>query len=180
MKLGILSWEQSWHRDLSEQVNVGWLHFMLASPVYIYIFEFFSGFLFFIVLLVDRSKFCGDTETVPIRTVNRQCSSGLQAVADVAAAIKAGFYDIGKRNLCFWKYFIIFLYNATLYLFFLTIHIVFLLITTCNVGIGAGLESMTTNPMSWEGSVNPRVLYLTPFACFHLFVILPIANKIHE
>lgn len=35
-------------------------------------------------------------ETVPIRTVNRQCSSGLQAVADVAAAIKAGFYDIGE------------------------------------------------------------------------------------
>lgn len=35
------------------------------------------------------------TETVPVRTVNRQCSSGLQAVADVAAAIKAGFYDIG-------------------------------------------------------------------------------------
>jgi hypothetical protein len=34
-------------------------------------------------------------ETVPVRTVNRQCSSGLQAVADVAAAIKAGFYDIG-------------------------------------------------------------------------------------
>ncbi|KAG6423020.1 hypothetical protein SASPL_113403 [Salvia splendens] len=58
------------------------------------------------------------TETVPVRTVNRQCSSGLQAVADVAAAIKAGFYDIG---------------------------------------IGAGLESMTTNPMAWEGSVNPRV-----------------------
>ena len=28
--------------------------------------------------------------------MNRQCSSGLQAVADVAAAIKAGFYDIGK------------------------------------------------------------------------------------
>ena len=35
-------------------------------------------------------------ETVPIRTVNRQCSSGLQAVADVAAAIRAGFYDIGN------------------------------------------------------------------------------------
>lgn len=28
-------------------------------------------------------------------TVNRQCSSGLQAIANVAAAIKAGFYDIG-------------------------------------------------------------------------------------
>ncbi|XWS13492.1 hypothetical protein CRYUN_Cryun36dG0041400 [Craigia yunnanensis] len=61
--------------------------------------------------------YAGFPETVPIRTVNRQCSSGLQAVADVAAAIKAGFYDIG---------------------------------------IGAGLESMTANPMAWEGSVNPR------------------------
>ncbi|XP_022722768.1 3-ketoacyl-CoA thiolase 2, peroxisomal [Durio zibethinus] len=62
--------------------------------------------------------YAGFPETVPIRTVNRQCASGLQAVADVAAAIKAGFYDIG---------------------------------------IGAGLESMTANPMAWEGSVNPRV-----------------------
>ncbi|CAL0328512.1 unnamed protein product [Lupinus luteus] len=62
--------------------------------------------------------YAGFPETVPIRTVNRQCSSGLQAVADVAAAIKAGFYDIG---------------------------------------IGAGLESMTVNPMAWEGSVNPKV-----------------------
>lgn len=62
--------------------------------------------------------YAGFPETVPVRTVNRQCSSGLQAVADVAAAIRAGFYDIG---------------------------------------IGAGLESMTTNPMAWDGSVNPRV-----------------------
>ncbi|GAB4839892.1 3-ketoacyl-CoA thiolase 2, peroxisomal, variant 2 [Ancistrocladus abbreviatus] len=62
--------------------------------------------------------YAGFPETVPVRTVNRQCSSGLQAVADVAAAIKAGFYDIG---------------------------------------IGAGLESMTANPMAWEGSVNPKV-----------------------
>ncbi|XP_027363549.1 3-ketoacyl-CoA thiolase 2, peroxisomal isoform X1 [Abrus precatorius] len=62
--------------------------------------------------------YAGFPETVPVRTVNRQCSSGLQAVADVAAAIKAGFYDIG---------------------------------------IGAGLESMTSNPMGWEGSVNPKV-----------------------
>ncbi|KAH9311833.1 hypothetical protein KI387_026868, partial [Taxus chinensis] len=37
----------------------------------------------------------GFPETVPIRTVNRQCSSGLQAVADVAAAIKSGYYNIG-------------------------------------------------------------------------------------
>ncbi|XP_050371997.1 3-ketoacyl-CoA thiolase 2, peroxisomal [Argentina anserina] len=62
--------------------------------------------------------YAGFPETVPVRTVNRQCSSGLQAVADVAAAIRAGFYDIG---------------------------------------IGAGLESMTANPMAWEGDVNPKV-----------------------
>uniref|UniRef100_A0A7N0V4Y3 acetyl-CoA C-acyltransferase n=1 Tax=Kalanchoe fedtschenkoi TaxID=63787 RepID=A0A7N0V4Y3_KALFE len=62
--------------------------------------------------------YAGFPEIVPLRTVNRQCSSGLQAVADVAAAIKAGFYDIG---------------------------------------IGAGLESMTVNSMSWDGEVNPKV-----------------------
>uniref|UniRef100_A0A0E0K6W8 acetyl-CoA C-acyltransferase n=1 Tax=Oryza punctata TaxID=4537 RepID=A0A0E0K6W8_ORYPU len=62
--------------------------------------------------------YAGVPETVPVRTVNRQCSSGLQAVADVAAAIKAGFYDIG---------------------------------------IGAGLESMSVNAMGWEGQVNPKV-----------------------
>jgi acetyl-CoA acyltransferase 1 len=32
---------------------------------------------------------------VPLNAINRQCSSGLQAVANVAAAIKAGMYDIG-------------------------------------------------------------------------------------
>ncbi|KAG0461881.1 hypothetical protein HPP92_020357 [Vanilla planifolia] len=61
--------------------------------------------------------YAGFPETVPLRTVNRQCSSGLQAVADVVAAIKAGFYDIG---------------------------------------IGAGLESMTVNSTGWDGSINPK------------------------
>lgn len=37
----------------------------------------------------------GFPEKVPIRSLNRQCGSGLQAIADVAACIKAGFYDIG-------------------------------------------------------------------------------------
>eukprot|EP01025_Chloroclados_australasicus_P054006 TRINITY_DN6399_c0_g1_i1.p1 TRINITY_DN6399_c0_g1~~TRINITY_DN6399_c0_g1_i1.p1 ORF type:complete len:439 (-),score=74.04 TRINITY_DN6399_c0_g1_i1:407-1723(-) len=60
----------------------------------------------------------GIPETVPIRTVNRQCSSGLQAIADVAASIKSGYY---------------------------------------NIGIGAGVETMTKNPMAWEGGVNPRI-----------------------
>ncbi|CAN7003948.1 unnamed protein product [Brassica oleracea var. botrytis] len=39
--------------------------------------------------------FAGFPDSVPIRTVNRQCSSGLQAVADVAASIRAGYYNIG-------------------------------------------------------------------------------------
>ncbi|PPD79270.1 hypothetical protein GOBAR_DD23794 [Gossypium barbadense] len=63
--------------------------------------------------------YAGFPDTVPIRTVNRQCSSGLQAVADVAASIKAGFYDIG---------------------------------------IGAGLESMTTDKVvPGVPKVNPKV-----------------------
>ncbi|KAH7836374.1 hypothetical protein Vadar_000504 [Vaccinium darrowii] len=62
--------------------------------------------------------YAGFPETVPIRTVNRQCSSGLQAVADVAAFIKAGYYDIG---------------------------------------IGAGVESMTINQIRGVPVVNPRV-----------------------
>ncbi|EOA13339.1 hypothetical protein CARUB_v10026373mg [Capsella rubella] len=63
--------------------------------------------------------FAGFPDSVPIRTVNRQCSSGLQAVADVAASIKAGYYDIG---------------------------------------IGAGVESMSTDHMSGGGfqASNPR------------------------
>lgn len=38
--------------------------------------------------------------TVPFHSLNRQCSSGLQAVADVANAIKAGDYDIGIAAGC--------------------------------------------------------------------------------
>lgn len=53
-------------------------------------------FVFHFCLILCANNLFGYTETVPVRTVNRQCSSGLQAVADVAASIKAGFYDIGK------------------------------------------------------------------------------------
>ncbi|CAL2280293.1 unnamed protein product [Prunus armeniaca] len=60
--------------------------------------------------------FCPDT--VPIRTVNRQCSSGLQAVADVAASIKAGFYEIG---------------------------------------VAAGLESMSVDKLGRMNKINPKV-----------------------
>ena len=60
----------------------------------------------------------GFPEKVPVHTVNRQCSSGLQSIASVAASIKAGFYDIG---------------------------------------IAGGVESMSTNPMTWEGGANPKI-----------------------
>jgi acetyl-CoA acetyltransferase family protein len=60
----------------------------------------------------------GFPQEAPVRTTNRQCSSGLQACADIAAGIKAGYYDMG---------------------------------------IGAGVETMTANPMKWEGGFNPRI-----------------------
>ena len=42
----------------------------------------------------------GFPDSVPIRSVNRLCSSGLQAVADVAAGIRAGYYDCGIAAVC--------------------------------------------------------------------------------
>lgn len=62
----------------------------------------------------------GIPEDVPLVAINRQCSSGLQAVANVAQAIKAGTYDMG---------------------------------------IGAGVESMTLNTMmdSVPKAINPEV-----------------------
>jgi|ERR1712137_53652 len=41
------------------------------------------------------SLLAGFPEEVPVYTVNRQCSSGLQAIANVASAIASGQYDIG-------------------------------------------------------------------------------------
>ncbi|GMH20418.1 hypothetical protein Nepgr_022259 [Nepenthes gracilis] len=62
--------------------------------------------------------YAGFPDTVPLKTVNRQCSSGLQAVADVAVCIKAGLYDIG---------------------------------------IGAGVESMTIDQIDQPRQINPKV-----------------------
>ncbi|XP_040820733.1 3-ketoacyl-CoA thiolase, peroxisomal isoform X2 [Ochotona curzoniae] len=39
--------------------------------------------------------FSGIPETVPLCTINRQCSSGLQALATIAGGIRNGSYDIG-------------------------------------------------------------------------------------
>jgi len=60
----------------------------------------------------------GFPETVPVHTVNRQCSSGLQAIASVVASIKAGYYPMA---------------------------------------IAGGVETMSRNPMTWEGNINPRI-----------------------
>eukprot|EP00408_Alexandrium_pacificum_P062861 CAMPEP_0171168194 /NCGR_PEP_ID=MMETSP0790-20130122/7586_1 /TAXON_ID=2925 /ORGANISM="Alexandrium catenella, Strain OF101" /LENGTH=427 /DNA_ID=CAMNT_0011633029 /DNA_START=65 /DNA_END=1348 /DNA_ORIENTATION=- len=42
------------------------------------------------------AQFMGDLPfEIPLSTVNRQCSSGLQAVADIAASIRSGVIDVG-------------------------------------------------------------------------------------
>lgn len=41
------------------------------------------------------SFLAGFPESTSVRTVNRQCSSGLQAIADIASAITAGYIDCG-------------------------------------------------------------------------------------
>jgi len=61
----------------------------------------------------------GLPEEVSCMTVNRQCSSGLQAIANVAGAIRSGEYEIG---------------------------------------IAGGVESMSLNPMGWDGAVNEQAL----------------------
>lgn len=71
--------------------------------------------------------------------MNRQCSSGLRAVADGAASIKAGFYDIGK------------------FMPFLYLSLNFPVQHATHAGIGVGLKSMTANSANWEGSIDPKV-----------------------
>ncbi|KAB0392788.1 hypothetical protein E2I00_006304, partial [Balaenoptera physalus] len=47
-------------------------------------------------LMARIAQFLSDIpETVPLSTVNRQCSSGLQAVASIAGGIRNGSFDIG-------------------------------------------------------------------------------------
>lgn len=99
VKLGTLLWVPFWHQAPKEQVNAGWLHFMLVSQVSICRRCTTHSASFSCYKNVTEVWLVLNAETVPVRTVNRQCSSGLQAVADVAAAIKAGFYDIGTAVL---------------------------------------------------------------------------------
>lgn len=37
----------------------------------------------------------GFTEATAVKSINRQCSSGLQAVMDIANQLKAGVIDVG-------------------------------------------------------------------------------------
>ena len=75
--------------------------------------------------------------------MNRLCSSGLQAVADVAAYIKAGFYDIGKGES-----------GSCVSLDCLVLDVTFPFFVT---GIGAGLECMTQDSISRIQKKNPKV-----------------------
>jgi acetyl-CoA acyltransferase 1 len=122
-------------------------------------------------------------ETVPIRTVNRQCSSGLQAVADVAAAIKAGFYDIGELTIqsqeelhkhslgsYHWVHFDIERCVVTSEQVLFLLFAISLRLSVSFAGIGAGIEAMSVNPMAWEGSVNPRV---SPLALLRYLKLQP-------
>ena len=93
--------------------------------------------------------------------MNRQCSSGLQAVVDVAVAIRARFCDIGNIFLD-----ILHLISLTrgydfLFFFFFFKLLIFYIIL---IGTRVGLESMTSNPMAWEGNINPKVCI---FFCTH-------------
>jgi len=60
----------------------------------------------------------GYPKTTTLRTVNRQCSSGLQSIADIASSIRAGYI---------------------------------------NVGVAAGLESMSADSMNFSGSVPEEI-----------------------
>jgi acetyl-CoA acyltransferase 1 len=61
----------------------------------------------------------GFPDSTCVYTLNRQCSSSLQAIASVAASITAGH---------------------------------------CNIGIGAGVESMTKDAFKWDGAKDPKVM----------------------
>ena len=73
----------------------------------------------------------GISYTVPLSSVNRQCSSGLQALANIYGAIKAGVID---------------------------------------AGIGAGVESMSTNSM-YEFAFIARTSYPRICSCDDCFVV---------
>ena len=93
LKLVMLLWVLFLHLAFNVLVSVGWLIFLLDSQVcmlQIYVSnEFFHWRQ--VSWQLQASYHVFSLENVPVRTVNRQCSSGLQAVA---AIIKAGCYDI--------------------------------------------------------------------------------------
>src|ERR1700733_12037930 len=75
VKFKTSSLEMSFNLVLEQRLQ-GWQPFMLGNGVMDCHFTSFS-------------------EKVSIAAVNRQCSSGLQAVASIAGAIKAGYIDVG-------------------------------------------------------------------------------------
>ena len=67
---------------------------MYPTTVCMFIYVYICLNDFFIILCHFIFLFSGIPETVPVNTVNRQCSSGLQAFMNVAGGIKNGVYDM--------------------------------------------------------------------------------------
>ena len=99
------------------------------------------------------SFLAGIPETVPIHTVNRQCSSGLQALAHVAANINAGYYG-QFQPLNYARIFACSEQHADL-----SSLLLFFSLFAClsDIGIAAGVESMSLSAFAWEGTMNPKV-----------------------
>ena len=94
--------------------------------------------------ITNYYKIPGSAETVPIKTVNRQCSSDLQ------------LSKLDFMTLVVW-HFILYLYWC---LWCKPLYFRTSLNVMIWIGIGVGLESMTINSMRWDGTVNPRVKYI--------------------
>lgn len=100
------------------------------------------------------SFLAGIPDTVPIHTVNRQCSSGLQALAHVAANINAGYYGQQQGGVI----------HAAAGTANLSADLSPGLVVPCcfcvcasDIGIAAGVESMSLSAFAWEGTMNPKV-----------------------
>ena len=96
--------------------------------------------------------YAGFPEEVPVRVVNRQCSSGLQAIADVVASIRCAprlpspplHTSRSRADLVSPLHSHSPVERTKRSGFY-------------DIGIAGGIETMSSNPMAWDGSINPRI-----------------------
>ncbi|KAG1672421.1 hypothetical protein FOA52_013206 [Chlamydomonas sp. UWO 241] len=96
------------------------------------------------------SFFAGIPEHVPVHTVNRQCSSGLQFPFKLpglppAAGGRGGAKDITVNSQCSSGLQAIASVAAAINAGYYA------------VGLAGGVETMSNNPMSWDGGINPKL-----------------------